>query len=154
METNVTKKLGFPGWAQQLGAGSIANRVRDQFRIYPQFWLQSIRRKTVTITINRYQDSASRYIRQYVVNPDNIRNFILNNSDRYTDLVINFVHFDNSIRWGYGGSPKDKMNLNGITVRTMTINQNGMPTQSHSSTGLGSYELFQNISTIVQTNYN
>ena len=154
METNVTKNLGFPGWAQQLGGGSIANSVRNQFQIYPSFWLQSIRRKTVTITINRYQDSPGKYIRQYFVNPDNIRNFILNNSDRYTDLVINFVHFDNSIRWnGYAG-PKDKMNLNGITVRTMTINQNGMPGQSNNSTGLGSYELFQNISTIVQTNYN
>ena len=154
METNVTKNLGFPGWAQQLGSGSIANRVRDQFKIYPSFWLQSIRRKTVTITINRHHDVSGSYHNQYIVNPNNIRNFILNNSDRYTDLVINFVYFGKSIRWEGYAHPKDKMNLNGITVRTMTINQNGMPTSTNVSPGLGSYELFQNISTIVQTNYN
>lgn len=154
METNVTENLGFPGWAQQLGSGSIANRVIDQFKIYPSFWLQSIRRKTVTITINRHHDASYRYLSQYIVNPYNIRNFILNNSDRYTDLVINFVYFDKSIRWEGYAHPKDKMNLNGITVRTMTINQNGMPKTTNVSTGLGSYELFQNISAIVQTNYN
>ena len=156
METNVTENLKFPGLAQRLGTGSIANRVREQFNIYPQFWLQSIRRKTVTISLDKYNDNVSEYFRSIHVDPNKVRNFILNNSDQYTDLIINFNRWDNKhmINW-YDDQRLTPLNLNGITVRSLTINQNGMKThRGNSYGGLGSYEAFTNINTKVQTNYN
>lgn len=156
METNVTENLKFPGWAQRLGTGSIANRVREQFNIYPQFWLQSIRRKTVTISLDRYNDKVSEYFWSIRVDPNKVRNFILNNSDQYTDLIINFNRWGHkhTINW-YDDQRLTPLNLNGITVRSLTINQNGMKTnRGDSRGGLGAYEAFTNINTNVQTNYN
>lgn len=156
METSVTENFRFPGWAQRLGTGSIANRVRDQFKIYPQFWLQSIRRKTVIISLDRYNDKVYEHFRSIKVDPNKVKNFILNNADQYTDLIINFNRWDRKhmINW-YDDSRLNPLNLNGITVRSLTINQNGMKTtRGDSNTGLGAYEAFTNISTNISTNYN
>lgn len=156
METSVTENFKFPGWAQRLGTGSIANRVRDQFQIYPSFWLQSIRRKTVIVSLDRYNDKDSEYFWSISVDPNKVKNFILNNADQYTDLIINFNRWGkkHTINW-YNDQRLTPLNLNGLTVRSLTINQNGMKTyRGDSYGGLGSHEAFTNISTKVQTNYN
>lgn len=157
METSVTENFKFPGLVQRLGTGSVANIVRDQFKINPSFLLQSIKRKTVSITLNKYNDKWYEYLNTTWVHPEKVREFILNNADQYTDLIINFTGWAHDIAHGiawYHEKGLMPLDLNGLTVRSLTINQNGMITKNNQYVGLGAYGAFSNINAKVGTNYN
>lgn len=150
MRTNVENVFNFPGWAQRLGTGSISWRMNSQFRIQPQFWMQQIRIKRVTVTIEQ-NDRQNTFNHTSTIKPDQYRNFILNNCNQYTELVINFSGFTGRdlISWN-PHNILEPINLNGIKLKKITFNQNGMTHRKGNSIwGLGAYEAFQGYDAVI-----
>lgn len=126
MRTNV-EWVPYRGWLSgQLGRGWVTGNVRDQTGRNPSYWLQHIGRKTVTIWIDDQDFSSSGQLltkTRKVTNfhgLDNIGNFIRNNCDGNTNLIIHY-----NMQYHTHGGDKDRYLLNHDKRRyTLNINVN------------------------------
>lgn len=136
MKTSIENVFNFPGWASGLGKGSIQFIASRKFGIYGPFLLQQLRIKRVTVTVEK-SDAWNSFNRVRNLRPDQYRNFILNNCDKYTELVINFSGFSSNrdyVSWNpYNRT--EPIDISGITLKKITINQNGMPTNNGQACG-------------------
>lgn len=137
MRTNV-EWVPYRGWLSgQLGRGWVTGNVRDQTGRNPSYWLQHIGRKTVTIWIDN-QDFDSRFgnVQQNsgqitkFNGLDNIGNFIRNNCDGNTNLVIHYQmsypNFkDKNLMYHHDNR---RYNLN-ININKLTMFKNGFDGQ-------------------------
>ena len=135
MRTNV-EWIPYKGWLSgQLGAGWVTGNVRDQTARNPQYWLQSIGRKTVTVWIEN-QDFESSQAGGSVESStgqitkfnqlNQIGDFIRNNCDRHTNLIIhyNLNYPNNKDRNLMYGHDTRRYNLN-IDIHKFIIYKNG-----------------------------
>lgn len=122
MRTNV-EWVPYRGWLSgQLGRGWVTGNVRDQTGRNPSYWLQHIGRKTVTVWIED-QDFSKDWHRLSSIGQvtgfyglDNIGNFIRNNCDSNTNLIIHYnIQYKNN---------KDKFLMNHHDTRRYNLNMN------------------------------
>lgn len=132
MRTNV-EWVPYRGWLSgQLGRGWVTGNVRDQTGRNPSYWLQHIGRKTVTIWIENQDfdssfgrvESTTGQIRRFN-SLDNIGNFIRNNCDGNTNLVIHYqMSYPNDKDRYLMRNDNRRYNLN-IDINKLTIYTNG-----------------------------
>ena len=135
MRTNV-EWVPYKGWLSgQLGRGWVTGNVRDQTARNPSYWLQHIGRKTVTIWIEDQDFDYLGQLRSRVGQItkfnglDNIGNFIKNNCDGNTNLIIHYNmqyhNYDNEKdKYLMSHHDKRRYNLN-INVNKFIIYKNG-----------------------------
>lgn len=136
MRTNV-EWVPYKGWLSgQLGRGWVAGNVRDQTGRNPSYWLQHIGRKTVTVWIEdqdfsadgRRISSIGQVTRFYGL--DNIGNFIRNNCDSNTNLIIhyNIQYKNDKDRYLMSHHDTRRYNLN-MNVNKFILYKNGFSGQ-------------------------